>query len=73
MLGSLVDSVPGVIGVLEPRASVGTLREELFPKLRSRPINPLPEPPETASCDGVFKSSPGVVAEREPERNLWLK
>lgn len=71
--GSLIGSLPVATEVPEPRASVGVLREEPLPKLRSRPINPLPVPPEIASCDGVFNSSPGVVAEVDPERNLWLK
>jgi hypothetical protein len=73
MLGFLVDSLPAAVEVLEPRISLGIFREERFPKLRSRPINLLPEPPETVSCDGVLKSSPGVVTETEPERDLWLK
>ena len=69
-LGSFVGSLPAVAEVFEMRMSLGALREEPFPRLRSRPINPLPEPPEVVSCDNVFESSPGVVAETEPERNL---
>lgn len=70
ILDPLIDSLTVAVGVVEPRISLGTFREEPFPKLRSRPINPLPEPPAIVSCDCAFKSSPGVVTEIEPERNL---
>ena len=70
MPGSFVGSLPTEVEIPEVMMSLGVFREEPFPRLRSRPINPLPEPPEIMSCDGVFESSPGVVAEIEPERNL---